>query len=45
MACAVFGDAGVSLFVAGALFGEILGASRSAKCFVFPYKCGSTVRF
>ena len=34
----VFGEVGVSLFVAGAAFGDILGDSRSAKCCIFPYK-------
>ena len=38
MAGAVFGEVGVSLFVAGAAFGDILGDSRSAKCCIFPYK-------
>ena len=38
MAGAVFGDLGVSLFVAGAVFGEIWVDSRSAKCFNFQYK-------
>ena len=38
MAGATFGDAGVSLFVAGAAFGEIWVGSRSAKCCNFPYK-------
>ena len=38
MAGAVFGDLGVSLFVAGAVFGEIWIDSRSAKCCNFPYK-------
>ena len=32
MAGALFGDLGVSLFVAGAAFGEIWVDSRSAKC-------------
>ena len=35
---AVFGEVGVSLFVAGAAFCAILGGSRSAKCDIFPYK-------
>ena len=35
---AIFGEVGVSLFVAGAAFCEILGDSRSAKCCIFPYK-------
>ena len=46
MAGAVFGDLGVSLFVAGAVFGdpgavfgEIWVDSRSAKCCNFQYKC------
>ena len=35
----LFGEVGVSLFVAGAAFPEILGDnSRSAKCCIFPYK-------
>ena len=38
MARAVFGDLGASLFVAGAVFGEIWVDSRSAKCCNFPYK-------
>ena len=38
MAGAVFGEVGVSLFVAGATFGEILGDSRSEKCCIFQYK-------
>ena len=38
MAGAVFGEGGVSLFVAGAAFREILIDSRSAKCCIFPYK-------
>ena len=38
MAGAVFGEVGVSLFVAGAAFGEILGDSRSEKCCIFQYK-------
>ena len=38
MAGTVFGDVGVSLFVAGAALGEILRDSRSAKCWIFPYK-------
>ena len=38
MAGAVFAEAGVSLFVAGAALGEILIDSRSAKCCIFPYK-------
>ena len=32
MAGAIFGDVGVSLFVADVRFGEILGDSRSSKC-------------
>ena len=35
---AVFGEVGVSLFVAGTAFGDILGDSRSAKCCIFQYK-------
>ena len=35
---AVFGEVEVSLFVAGAVFGEIWNDSRSAKCFIFQYK-------
>ena len=38
MAGAVFGEVGVSLFVAGAAFCEILIDSRSALCCIFPYK-------
>ena len=38
MAGAVFGEVGLSLFVAGAAFGDILGDSRSAKCCIFQYK-------
>ena len=38
MAGAVFGGLGLLLFVAGAAFREILRDSRSAKCFIFPYK-------
>ena len=34
----IFGDVGLSLFLAGAAFCEILGDSRSAKCCIFPYK-------
>ena len=35
---AVFGEVRVSLFVAGAVFGEIWNDSRSAKCCIFQYK-------
>ena len=38
MAGAAFGDVGVSLFVAGAVFGEIWVDSRSVKCCNFQYK-------
>ena len=38
MAGAVFGDVGVLLFVAGAVFCEIWIDSRSAKCCNFQYK-------
>ena len=38
MAGAVFGDLAVSLFVAGAVFGEIWVDSRSAKCCNFQYR-------
>ena len=38
MAGAVFGEARVSLFVAGTVFGEIWNDSRSAKCCIFQYK-------
>ena len=38
MVGAVFGEVGVSLFVAGAAYREILGDSRSAKRCVFAYK-------
>ena len=37
MAGAVFGEVEVSLFVAGAVFGEIWNDSRSAKCCIFQY--------
>ena len=38
MAGAVFGEVRVSLFVAGAVFGEIWNDSRSAKCCIFQYR-------
>ena len=38
MAGAVFGEVGLSLFVAGAALGEILIDSRSAKGCIFKYK-------
>ena len=38
MAGAVFGDLHMSLFVAGAVFGEIWVDSRSVKCCNFQYK-------
>ena len=38
MAGAIFGEVEVSLFVAGAIFGEIWNDSRSAKCCIFQYK-------
>ena len=38
MAGAVFGDVELSLFVAGAAFGEIWNDSRSAKYCIFQYK-------
>ena len=38
VAGAVFGELGLSLFVAGAAFGDILGDSRSAKCCFFNTK-------
>ena len=38
MAAAVFGEVGVSLFVAGAALPEILVDSRSVKCCIFQYK-------
>ena len=41
VAGAVFGEVGVSLFVAGAALREILGDSRSAKCCIFHTKCVS----
>ena len=44
MAGAVFGEVGLSLFVAGAAFGDILGDSRSAKCCIFQYKIVSKIR-
>ena len=34
----IFGDVAVSLFVAGAVFGEIWVDSLSAKCCIFPYR-------
>ena len=43
MAGAVFGEVGLSLFVAGAAFGDILGDSRSAKCCIFQYKIVSKI--
>ena len=43
VAGAVFGEVGVSLFVAGAAFGDILGDSRSAKCCIFQYKIVSEI--
>ena len=44
MAGAVFGDVELSLFVAGAVFGEIWNDSRSAKCCIFQYKVTSVAR-
>ena len=38
MAGAVFGEVQLSLFVAGAAFGEIWNDSRSAKCCIFQGK-------
>ena len=38
VAGAVFAEVGLSLFVAGAAFGDILGDSRSAKCCIFQYQ-------
>ena len=38
MAGAVFGEGGVWLYVAGAVLGDILGDSRTAKCCIFQYK-------
>ncbi len=38
MAGAVFGEVPVSVFVAGAIFGEIWNDSRGAKCCIFQYK-------
>ena len=38
MAGAVFGEVRASLFVAGAVFGEIWNDSRSAKCCIFQCK-------
>ena len=38
VAGAIFGEVGVSLFVAVAAFREILGDSQSAKFCIFPYK-------
>ena len=43
VAGAVFAEVGVSLFVAGAAFGDILGDSRSAKCCIFQYKIVSKI--
>ena len=43
MASAVFGEVGLSLFVAGAAFGDILGDSRSVKCCIFQYKIVSKI--
>ena len=43
VAGAVFAEVGVSLFVAGAAFGDILGDSRSAKCCIFQYKIVSEI--
>ena len=37
VAGAIFGEVGVLLFVAAA-FLEVLGDSRSAKCYIFPCK-------
>ena len=34
----VFGEVQLSLFMAGAIFGEIWNDSRGAKGFIFPYK-------
>ena len=45
MAGTAFGDVGVSLFVAGTVFGEIWVDSRSAKCCnFFNTKCVAEVR-
>ena len=38
MAGAVFGEVQLSLFMAGAILGEIWNDSGSAKGFIFPYK-------
>ena len=38
MAGAILGEVQVSLFVAGAVFGEIWNDSRSAKCCIYQYK-------
>ena len=38
VAGAVFGEGGVWLYVAGAVLGDILGESRTAKCCIFQYK-------
>ena len=43
VAGAVFGEVGLSLFVAGAAFGDILGDSRSAKCCIFQCKIVSKI--
>ena len=45
MAGTAFGDVGVSLLVAGAVFGEIWVDSRSAKCCNFQYKMNRRVQF
>ena len=39
MEVAVFGEVQLSLFLAGAVFGESLNDSRSMKCVVFGTKC------
>ena len=44
MAGTALGDVGVSLFVAGTVFGEIWIDSRSAKCCNFQYKNASPKR-
>ena len=43
MAGAIFGEVGLSLFVAGAAFGGILGDSRSATCCIFQCKIVSKI--
>ena len=44
MAGTIFGDVGMSLFVAGAVFGEISVNRRSANVVIFNTKCFSEAR-